>query len=141
VWKGFEIFVMGYNPTNVIWGSRTYFLLCNLLCYANVLVFYVLGLDFHVVANESIFWITKSLISCFCVTIRLELFNNEFYWFFVVCVCYARDLIINKCQVVVCCLCYYSCLCKSFICGANIVCSRILVCLLGENSVLYLFFM
>jgi hypothetical protein len=64
------------------------------------------GLDSYIVVGESVFWITKSLASCFCATIRLELFSTKFLVF--CCVCYAQDLISSKCWVVVCCLCYYS---------------------------------
>jgi hypothetical protein len=59
---GFKIFVMGYNPILcdlklllVIWVSRAEFQRCNFFCYANVLIFYVLGLDSCIVAGESIF--------------------------------------------------------------------------------------
>ncbi len=68
----------------------------QVFCYISVLVFYVLGLDFCIVTSESTFWITKSLASCFCATIRLELFNIKFFWFSVWCVCYARQFGLAK---------------------------------------------
>lgn len=59
---GFEIFVMGYNSILcdltlllMIWDSKAEFLSCSFVYYANVLMFYVLGLDSCVVASESIF--------------------------------------------------------------------------------------
>jgi hypothetical protein len=83
VWMGFEKFVMGYNPilcdfklVLVIWNSRAYFMLCIFFCYANVLVFYVLGLSSCILLFlGEFFWITKiiwmwctiHIISMLCV--------------------------------------------------------------------------
>ncbi len=56
------------------------------------------------------------------------------------CVCYAQELVSNKCWVVVCCV-IINCLCKRFAWGVNTIRSQILVCFLrwknmhGENSV------
>jgi len=45
-----------------------------IFCHASLLVFYVLGLDSCVIANELVSSITKSLPSGFCATTRFKLF-------------------------------------------------------------------
>ncbi len=77
-----------------------FYLLCK--CFG----FLCLGLDSCVVASESVFWIIKSLASCFCVTTRLELFNTKSFWFYIVCVLCMKVWVNNKC----CAVCFDLCI-------------------------------
>ncbi len=105
--------------------------------------FYVLGLNSCIVASEYIFWITKSVGSCFCVTTRLKLFRTDFFWFCVYVLC--TGVWVNNKWCVICFSFYIaSWFCRSFALVVNIIHSRILVCwrsLLGSFDVFLPFFM
>jgi hypothetical protein len=57
--------------------------------------FYVLGLDSCIIISDSIFWITKSLVSCFCATTKLELLALRFFWFCVCCYAWEFGLVVS----------------------------------------------
>jgi hypothetical protein len=88
--------------------------------------FYVLGLDSCIIISDSIFWITKSLVSCFCATTKLELLALRFFWFVCVLLCMGV-WVSSKCYVVPFSF-YTSWFFRSFAYATNIVHSQILVC-------------
>jgi hypothetical protein len=67
----------------------------------------------------SSFFNHQKLASCFCATTRLYLFNTEFLVF--LCICYAHDLVSNKCWVVRFCYVVTGWFYKNFAWATNIV--------------------